>query len=88
MPEYRYTMRLVKGGSDRVEPCEVCMQSGGDIYLQTQSAGYTRASDCSQSWSMRSQAFGHRDCVIGLRVVQEVPQVTAQAVSECQAVSA
>lgn len=64
--EYRYRISRTGGNSDKYGNCEICKQYCSDVYLQTREKKYEAPNE-DDSWIICGDAFGHEECLRGIR---------------------
>lgn len=63
---YRYRLSPMHASSAKSGDCEICKQWCSDVYFQSQSRAFDLG-DGKERWAQMSNAFGHKECLIGIR---------------------
>jgi hypothetical protein len=78
--DWRYTLRRQEASSERYGPCEVCGGYCEVVYSQSAEQRFSYHGDLSLvlrfrqfgGWAHKGSAFGHRECLEGLRRTRQV----------------
>ena len=63
-PKYRYRLSSMGDSSAKYGNCEVCKKHCGEVFLQS----VDRRSAYRDGWAGIAQTFGHRECLIAIRM--------------------